>query len=201
MTNYSGTIRRIALQGLEKVRHRHIQLPVREDGWCRRRPLAGYFSARLSDTKGLILNSLCKMPGFCIALLCVTLSARAQIFPDAKEITLDVAGKVLRPIRTISPQQQERLVGEWRLILKDRSITALQRDNGTPVWSAISPENFTLSWMAAEDDIAYLDGVPSKYDTGPDRLLRLDLRSGKWLAPLPIQHPLLSILPGKGCVS
>jgi hypothetical protein len=45
----------------------------------------------------------------------------------------------------------------------------MQRDNGTPVWSAISPENFTLIWMAAEDDIAYLHGVPSKYETDPER--------------------------------
>jgi len=131
-----------------------------------------------------------------MAFLCASLHLFAQIAPETDKITLTSGGGSSRPVQVTDPQLLERTIGERRLDVKERAVTAFSKADGTLLWSARSSDNYMLNWMAAEANIAFFSGTPPEKTHGPDRLFRLDLRSGKWLSPLPIQHAVLSVLTG-----
>ena len=122
------------------------------------------------------------------ALLISWCAAVTGAEPKLKDVTLEWQGSVLSPKRFTTPWSPEYRAGTNLIVLSNATVSAFDPVNRALRWVATSPDNREVQWLAATDNIAYLQSVrESKRETKAEadaKMMRLDLISGKWLADL-----------------
>jgi hypothetical protein len=114
----------------------------------------------------------------------------AAFEPKLGDVTLELRGRSLKPEHVTSPWLPEYRAGEHLLVLSNAAVVNLNPETRKPRWSADSPDGMQLGWLAANRDVAWLQGFreeASRLRSEPDTKLRgLDVKSGKWLPPMRI---------------
>ena len=112
------------------------------------------------------------------------------ITPDLDHYTLEVGGRVLKPVKPATEHMQEYTAGGLSIVLSEKEVKASAKGSDTPQWTVKIPEKTLLIWLAADNKIIYLTGYHVDKESeecqsdSPARVCRLELASGKWLDDL-----------------
>ena len=122
----------------------------------------------------------------CVAFVLLAGQASwGQIKPVESRITLEVAGKSVKPDEIQANWQRYLRVGDRAFTLKQNTFNEADPKTGQVLWTVKSEYEGVLTWIGAAGDVAYLANVPSdRTSTAPAVILRCDITAKKWLAAL-----------------
>jgi hypothetical protein len=116
-----------------------------------------------------------------------------NIVPKLDRCELAIGERTVKPARVSEDSPAWRRVGDRRIAIEKEGIRAFRKDNSTPEWTAARLKGIELAWLRDERDVGYLVGVKPADRNGdqmPEKPLivrRIDLNTGKWLDPLPVE--------------
>jgi hypothetical protein len=115
------------------------------------------------------------------------------IVPTLNRCELAIGDRTLKPARISEDSMTWRRVGDRRVAIDKEGIRAFGKDHLKSEWTADSLKGIELAWLRDEKGIGYVAGLKpagKNRDEIPETPLvvrRIDLTTGKWLDPLPIE--------------
>ncbi len=116
-----------------------------------------------------------------------------DIVPKLDQCELAVGERTVKPAKISENSLTGQRVGERRIAIEKEGIRAFGKDDSKPEWAADGIKEIELVWLRAEGDVGYLVGLKpddmNRDDLSEKPLVvrRIDLKTGKWLDPLPIE--------------